>query len=320
MEKEINFSSIGFEIGQSKNGLSFSAENVRKNFPSLSLKGINLIDQGDALAQELEDQVRILSNEDLPKIQWEKYRYVYLKTLKLLEDPNPLLNWGGDHSVAISTVGAFCFHHPNGYVIWIDAHADLNLPNESLTGNLHGMPLSILMNIEGIASTHFKWLRKTLDPQKLIYIGLRDLDPFEVNLIKSLNIKAYFASDVLEMGMDSIAEQILEITKGYPLHISFDIDSLDPEFAPSTGVPVEHGLTPEHLYTLSEKLFQKSKIRSMDIVEVNPALGTEAQVQQTYSIAFNFLLSAFKKHHGDINEFSGHRNQREQFTFNQWDF
>jgi arginase len=236
-----------------------------------------------------------------------------------LEDKTPLLNWGGDHSIALSTVGAFTYHYQDGYVIWIDAHADLNLPSKSLTGNFHGMPLAVLLNLEGIADKHFKWLKKTLDPKKLIYIGLRDLDAYELSIINSLQIKTYFNKDILKTGLDHIAQEISAQTHGHPLHISFDIDSIDPIFAPSTGVPVDYGLTPDDLNILSEKLFKNSIIPSMDIVEINPDLGTSVQVEQTYLIAFNFLKSIFKNNYqGEFYDGMGKRDQGKHNSQMEW--
>lgn len=315
MKTLINFSGLGFEVGQSKSGLSHSTDFARSYFYYLQELGIDLIDHGDALIPNNNEKVKVFSDTDLKNIEWKKYREAYTKTSEILNSPYPLLNWGGDHSVALATVGAFVDKNPEGYVIWIDAHADLNLPEHSMSGNIHGMPLAVLLNLNGIRTKHFKWLEKSLNPQKIIYIGLRDIDPFEMSVIDSLEIKAFHYKDIQKMGMSIIAKRILEITKNNPLHISFDIDSVDPKFAPSTGVPVKFGLTPNDLDILGEELFKKSNVRSVDIVEVNPELGTSAQVDRTYLIAFNFLRSVFNNNYlGDNHDGIGEKNSREQFT------
>ncbi|MDD4975118.1 MAG: arginase family protein [Bacteriovorax sp.] len=319
MAKIINFSGISFEVGQSKLGLVQSSKNARKYFSILKEIGIDLFDHGDAITQVHQSPIKVYQETDLEKIEWDKYQQAYLKTIELLEEKTPLLNWGGDHSIALSTVGAFAYHYADGYVIWIDAHADLNLPSKSLTGNFHGMPLAILLNLEGIANEHFKWLRKTLNPKKLIYIGLRDIDPYELSIIDSLNIKTFFYKDILKNGIENIAKEISDITQGHPIHISFDIDSIDPIFAPSTGVPVDYGLTPDDLNILSEKLFKNSIIPSMDIVEINPSLGTNTQVEQTYLIAFNFLKSIFKNNYqGEFYDGMGKRDQGKHSSQMEW--
>ena len=181
------------------------------------------------------------------------------------------------------------------------------------------MPLAVLLNLENIATDNFKWLGKSLMPEKIIYIGLRDVDPFELDIIESLNIKSYFYSDVCNLGITQIANEVSEITSGHPVHISFDIDSIDPYFAPSTGVPVNKGLTPNELNELGEKLSSQSNIRSIDIVEVNPVLGSEEQVDQTYLIAFNFLKSIFNNvYQGESCDVMGKRNEREHSSKMEW--
>ena len=319
MIKKINFSGIGFEVGQSKRGLSHSSNHARNYFSLLNDDGLEVVDNGDVDTQFLEDQVKVFKEVDLNKIDWHKFEQAYNKTLHLLNQNIPLLNWGGDHGIALSTVGAFTSFYQDGYVIWIDAHADLNLPDKSISGNFHGMPLAVLINLENIASDHFKWIKKTLDPEKLIYVGLRDIDPFELSIINSLNIKTYSYKNVLKKGIKNVANEILELTQDHPIHVSFDIDSMDPIFAPSTGVPVDYGLTPEDLNILSEELLKKSLIRSIDIVEINPLLGTTTQVEQTYLIAFNFLKSIFKNNYqGDFHDGMGKRIQRKHRSQMEW--
>lgn len=315
MKTKILFSGLGFEVGQSKSGLAQSSHAARNYFSYLEEMGIELIDSGDSLIPNIDEKIKVHSNEDLKNIEWQKYNAAYSKTKELLNEFFPLLNWGGDHSIALATVGAFVNQNPDGYVIWIDAHADLNLPEHSVSGNIHGMPLAVLLNLNGIRTKHFKWLEKSLDPKKLIYIGLRDIDPFEMSVIESLEIKAFHYKDVQKLGMSIIARRILEFTKGNPIHISFDIDSVDPKFAPSTGVPVKFGLTPNDLDILGEELFKKSDVRAIDIVEVNPELGTSLQVERTYLIAFNFLRSVFKNNYqGDNHDGIGERDYGSQLT------
>jgi len=315
MIKSINFSSIDIEVGQPVPGLSLSSAKARDYFQSLIKSGLQFIDRGSIVSPIAQEQPKIHTIDDLKRIEWEKYRLAYLKTIDLLNDTIPLLNWGGDHSMALSTVGAFATYFKNeGYVLWIDAHADINLPRSSLTGNFHGMPLSVLLNIENIAKDFFPWLEQTLEPNKLIYLGLRDLDPYETELIKKLNIKTFFYNDIVELGIVNIANEIHEITKGSPLHISFDIDSTNPIYAPSTGVTASDGLTPFDFYILGEQLFRKSLIKSIDIVEVNPAIGNFDQVDLTYLTAFSFVLSIFNDNNpGGLYDDMGQRNQRKYY-------
>lgn len=304
--KEMNFLGLGFEVGQEKTGVARSHHYFRRYFPFLNRHGIRIADQGEVCTtQEVSQKVYSASN--IPSIDWLPYIEAYRKINDLYKSPRTLLNWGGDHSVALSTVGAFCSQYPEGYVVWVDAHTDINLPEHSLSGNLHGMPLSILLNVQGIGKTHFPWLTQRLSADKLIYVGVRDLDPFEKQIVRELGIKAYAASDVRRRGMPVIAHEIMATVKNHPLHVSFDIDSLSPEYAPATGVHAAAGLDIGDLRCLGGALSKHRNLRSMDVVEINPALGTAGEVSQTYLAALIFLMSIFNQ--GEIYDGIGWSDQ-----------
>jgi arginase len=319
MDKYINFSGLGFDIGQMKRGLMTSPVTARNYFSIFKNAGLEIIDCGDLNQDDFSQRMKFFSENDLNKMKWDKYHQAYLKTILLLKENTPLVNWGGDHSVAISSVGAFKHCYMDGYVIWIDAHADLNLPCKSLSGNLHGMPMAILLNLDNVAISNFKWITHFLDPKKLIYVGLRDLDPFEKDIISLLKINSLSFEDIQKNGICFAAKKIVEIVKDNPVHISFDIDSVDPYYAPSTGVPVEKGFTPFDLEVLGSVFFQRLNIRSVDVVEVNPCIGTGLEVDQSYITAFNFLKSVFTNINlGDKNESMGKRNQAKRFNEMEW--
>ncbi len=287
--KKVNFLSLNFQLGQEKTGLAYSADYIRPYFDLLKKMGLAIKDHGSISSQQ-RSCIKIHSQNDLERIDWLSYREAYEKILLLLEQNKTLINWGGDHSVALATVGAFSTIFPTGYVLWIDAHADLNLPEFSLSGNLHGMPVSAVLDLKNIREKSFSWIRKKLPVDKLIYLGLRDLDPFEKDIIQDLKITAYNSADIETKGIEWIANSIFEKVKNFPLHISFDIDSLNPEIAPSTGVPVPRGLSNQDLTILGKKLRHHSNIRSIDVVEINPFIGSDEEVLQTYISALNFLL------------------------------
>lgn len=188
-------------------------------------------------------------------------------------------------------------------MVWIDAHADTNLPPSSPSGNLHGMPLAILMNVENIAENFFPWIKKFLSPEKIIYVGLRDVDFHEKELIKKKNIRFYSADHVRQRGMRAVADEILAITKDNPLHISFDIDSVCPKYAPATGLHVPDGLTPQDLFTLGTRLSVHSNITSMDVVEINPAIGTKEEIFKTNLMALSFVRWTFCRYQKNEKEY-----------------
>jgi arginase len=153
--RPILFHGLGFEIGQDKRGLARSPAHFRSYFRELRELGLAITDYGALQVPIGEEPVKVFSEEQLSALDWSLYRHGFATTSRLLALRQPVLTWGGDHTIAVSTVGAFSSQFPEGYVLWVDAHADLNLPQASLTGNVHGMPLSILMDVEGPATATF---------------------------------------------------------------------------------------------------------------------------------------------------------------------
>lgn len=289
MKRQVNFLGLGFEVGQSLNGLAFSPQYARKYFSLLKEQALEFRDYGDISSTNSANRNKFHTNKDLENFEWQLYQNAFLTIRKLLQKDSLLINWGGDHSVGIATVGGFCREYSNGYVIWVDAHADLNLPTSSLTGNLHGMPLAILLNLAQVQDKKLPWLQSYLNPKKLIYIGLRDLDPFEKEMIKDYDILNYDMDDIRRRGMSAIAAEISKLVQNQALHVSFDIDSIDPIYAPSTGICVSAGLNLNDLEILGTAILTNENLKSVDIVEINPAVGSPQQVAQTYLVAFNFL-------------------------------
>ena len=199
--------------------------------------------------------------------------------------------------MALSTVSAFTYHYSNGYVLWIDAHADLNLPDASLTKNLHGMPVSFLLNLQGISELKQFWMKNFLDPQRLIYVGLRDLDPFETETLQKLKIKYFTSEQVKTLGMAAVSQMISDYIGESPLHISFDIDSLDPLHAPSTGLNVEAGLTLTEVVQLGSTLKNKD-LKSIDVVEINPCIGSVQDVYVT-NLSAHLFVESLRTHYID---------------------
>jgi arginase len=151
------------------------------------------------------------------------------------------------------------------------------------------MPLSILLNLADVQKNGLQWLASRLEPSRLIYIGLRDLDPFEKDMIAHCGLNKYDMNDIRRYGMATIAAKVAALIGQNPFHVSFDIDSVDPNFAPATGICVADGLTLGELELLGDSLLVKESLKSIDIVEVNPLIGSSQQVEKTYFAAFNFL-------------------------------
>lgn len=205
------------------------------------------------------------------------------------------LTLGGDHSIGMGTVAASLEHDQDTVVVWVDAHADINTMTTSNSGNMHGMPVSF--NIPQLREKFphddlMDWMTPRLDPSRIVYIGLRDVEDEERNILKRLNISAYYMSDIDRMGITNIVSETLihlDKTGTKNIHLSFDIDALDPQDASATGTPVRGGLTLREGMTLCEMLHRTGRLRSMDLVEVNPRLGDKTEVATTVESA-NFLI------------------------------
>ncbi|XP_040285079.1 arginase-1 [Bufo bufo] len=212
------------------------------------------------------------------------------------------LTLGGDHSLAVGTIAGHAKVHPDLCVIWVDAHADINTPSTSPSGNLHGQPVSFLIKelqnkVPDIPG--FSWVRPCLSAKDIVYIGLRDVDPGEHLILKTLGIKSYSMSDVDRLTINKVMEETIEYLVGKkkrPIHLSFDIDGLDPSVAPATGTPVPGGLTYREGMYITEQIYNTGLLSCMDMMEVNPSRGeTERDTQLTVNTALNMILSSLGK-------------------------
>jgi arginase len=197
-----------------------------------------------------------------------------------------VLTLGGDHSIAIGTIAGVSkairarLPRKELAVIWVDAHADINTPETSGSGNIHGMPVAFLTGLAKESDKEmFGWLNDEfpdeppLSVRKLVYIGLRDVDVGEKRILREHNIKAFSMHDIDRHGIGRVMEMALaHIGTDTPIHLSFDVDALDPMWAPSTGTPVRGGLTLREGDYIAECVHASGQLVAMDLVEVNPSL------------------------------------------------
>ena len=200
------------------------------------------------------------------------------------------ISLGGDHSISIGTVSAVTKALPVG-VIWVDAHADFNTPVTSPSGNIHGMALAALVGDGDPSLTEIGGPLPRIDPAQIVMIGVRSVDPLERERLKAHNVTVFTMADIDEHGMAAIARQTLDRLAAWDaLHISLDMDSLDPDVAPGVGTPVRGGLTYREAHLLMEMLADSELVRSLDIVEVNPILD---HGNQTAELAVELAASLF---------------------------
>jgi arginase len=219
---------------------------------------------------------------------------VYEQVFEEASSDKFVLILGGDHCIPIGTISGIKKARPNTGIVWVDAHADINTPEGSGSGNMHGMPLSFLLDLVKDANKYpsMDWFEPVLKPEDIVYIGLRDLDPFEKIQIKQLGIKAFTMYDIDRLGIGRVMEETASHLSGHSeIHLSYDIDALDPVFAPHTGTAVRGGLTFREGNFICEYLHNTGKMTSMELVEVNPMLHTHLDNKQTIDMALALLGS-----------------------------
>jgi arginase len=196
---------------------------------------------------------------------------------------------GGDHSVALGTLAGMAHARGTGGVLWIDAHGDLNSPETTPTGNVHGMVLAAAL---GLAGDRFSdgWGLPALDPTRVALVGVRALDEGERRLLGSLDAKVFTMSEVDRLGVERcVRESLAHVAGPGFVHISLDMDVVDPDVAPGVGTPVRGGLSYREAHLTLELVAESGLVSSLDVVEVNPILDRE---NQTGKLAVELAASA----------------------------
>ena len=205
---------------------------------------------------------------------------------------------GGDHSLAAGSIGAAAedgrhAHKPLG-LLWIDAHADMNTPETTTTGNVHGMPLAAVLGNEPIELARIGGFSPKVQAQQTVLVGVRDLDPQEKELVRASGISVFTMKDIDRLGVAAVAERAVTIagagTCGF--HLSFDLDACDPTIAPGVGTPVRGGLSYREAHTLMEIVADSGRLISLDLVEINPILDVQ---NVTAQLGTELVLSALGK-------------------------
>jgi arginase len=205
---------------------------------------------------------------------------------------------GGDHSVAVGTLSGMSRHlrrkKASLGLIWIDAHADMNTPDSSPSGNVHGMPLACIVGQGPRELTHLYGYAPKVDPRNVALVGIRDVDQLEKPHVKSSGVRAFTMRDIDERGMRAVIEEALEIAQAGTVgfHVSFDMDAVDPREAPGVGTPVRGGISYREAHLAMETVCDSGRLLSMEVVEVNPVID---EVNRTAELAVELVLSAMGK-------------------------
>mmetsp|Transcript_31491 Transcript_31491/g.36734 ORF Transcript_31491/g.36734 Transcript_31491/m.36734 type:complete len:307 (-) Transcript_31491:95-1015(-) len=278
----------------------------------LSLLGWRVHDQGDlnfeSLTQNNADIVEQISNNAKNShIVGEGCKMIADAVTEVIRKGQFPMILGGDHSIAAGSLAGILRAQPNTGVIWVDAHADLNTPRMSESGNMHGMPIGLLMENMDDPSLipGFEWLSSPemmnvrLSPESIVYIGLRDVDNKERQVLREKNIKAFTMYDIDKHGigkvMDLALDHLLKNDNNRPLHLSYDIDAVDPVLAPATGTAVRGGLTYREAHFVAEAVAMSGSLASVEMVELNPTLSNDAGSDDTLELGRGILTSLMGK-------------------------
>jgi arginase len=298
--KKIRIIGVPLDLGQSRRGVDMGPSAVRVAGLESKLEALGYIvedkgnvpvalaetkSSGDPQAKYLKEIAETCSKE----------AELVIQTLEAGKIPLVL---GGDHSIAVGTVsGVAEFYRRSKQrigLLWIDAHSDINTPESSPSGNVHGMPLGAIMGLFPGPLTDMYGFCPKVKPDNVVLVGIRDVDHVERENIRKAGVHAFTMRDIDERGMRVVMEEALRLagrnTIGY--HVSLDMDWIDPEDAPGVGTPVWGGATYREGHLAMEIIADHGRLLSFEIVEVNPVLDER---NQTAELAVELALSAFGK-------------------------
>jgi len=283
-QRRVDVLGVPMDLGADRRGVDMGPSAIRyaRLHERLRAQGVTeIVDRGNL----------VVPDRDLAKIEQGDPKYIGLiqsvcnvladSVERSVKDGAFPLVLGGDHSIAIGTLAGL--RRARGEapgLIWFDAHADINSPKTSPSGNVHGMPV------------YYAVESGDMNPKRSVLIGLRDVDRGEKETIRELGISAFTMTDVDRLGMEAVIGRALEITGAGPVHVSFDMDAIDPSEAPGVGTPVKGGITYREAHLALEEIAASGRIGSLEITEINPILDSE---NRTAILAVELILSALGK-------------------------
>ncbi len=298
--RKIRVIGVPLDLGQSRRGVDMGPSAVRVAGLEARLEALgHVVEDAGNVAVAIAEQKK----EGDPNAKYlkeitatcTKHAELVVKTLEAGKVPITL---GGDHSIAAGTVAGVAefYRRQNQKIglIWIDAHTDVNTPDSSPSGNVHGMPLAAIMGLGPAELTNIFDFSPKVKPENCVLVGVRDIDAIEKENVRKTGIHVFTMRDIDERGMRTVMEEALRAagrgTAGY--HVSLDMDWVDPEDAPGVGTPVRGGATYREAHLAMEIIADHGRMLSFEIVEVNPVIDEH---NRTADLAVELALSAFGK-------------------------
>jgi arginase len=296
---KIRILGVPMDLGQSRRGVDMGPSAVRyaglqdrlirlgyqvEDCGNVPVPVVEEIKQEDRSPDEIEQNARHLG------AVVEVCQGIYERAVNCVQEGEIAVFLGGDHSISVGSVSGVASQRRVG-VIWVDAHADYNTPKTSPSGNVHGMPVAALLGDGPEPLVNIGYPGPKLHPSQVAMIGIRNLDFEERQRLIKSGISVFTMTDIDEHGIAQITRQALyRLNHLDYIHVSLDMDSLDPDIAPGVGTPIPGGLTYREAHLLMEILAGSGKVNSMDIVEINPILDTR---NQTAEMAVELAASLF---------------------------
>jgi arginase len=298
--KTVHIIGVPMDLGAGRRGVDMGPQAMRVAGLGgrIAALGYTVRDRGNIFVEQPE---RLASEDEkahyLEEIADASVRLAH-KTKDVMDEGGLPLVLGGDHSIAVGSVSGVAMHfNERGEkvgVVWCDAHADMNTPETTHSGNIHGMPLASLMGRGSPRLTMIGGYAPKVDPKNVALIGIRDIDDGERRLIRELGVRAFTAREMDERGMNAIMDEALEIasngTAGY--HMTMDVDFIDPRFAPGVGTPVPGGATYRESHLVMERVADHGGMVSLEYTELNPIFDVR---NQSAEVGVELLLSALGK-------------------------
>lgn len=291
---------VPMDLGSGRRGVDMGPSAIRIAGIADRLRelGHQVVDEGDVVIKNMEElEVRDQRARYLEEIA-RASTVIAGKVEQVLGQGHFPLVLGGDHSIAIGTVsGIAAFGRRQGRktgLLWIDAHGDINTPETSPSGNIHGMPLAALLGYGAAELTSIGGEPPKVDPANVALVGIRSLDAGEKKRLKDTGVKVHTMADIDRHGVHPVMKEALaRVTNGTDyVHVSFDLDAVDPAVAPGVGTPVKGGLDYREAHHIMEVLAEAGVMTSLEVVEVNPILD---QGNASAIFAVELVQSAFGK-------------------------
>ncbi|MBU3105201.1 arginase [Clostridium gasigenes] len=271
------------------------------NLINIFKKNHNVTDMGDVYVEHADAISKYVANKKMKYLDEVINANIELanKVYSALENNTLPITIGGDHSLALGSVAGTSKYHGNDNiaVVWVDAHGDINTDETTPSGNIHGMPLAASMGIGHSDLTNLYFNGQKVKPENIFLLGVRDLDIGELELISKNNLNLWKIQDIQYRGINTVLDEFKASLKDKNInniHLSFDIDGLDPSYVPGTGTPVENGLTFLEGQNILETILDTNLVRSIDFVEFNPELDKNNRTIETCTELLKIISNSLK--------------------------